>query len=258
MSVVKQISLVGGASLLYSAMSVAAPVLYHSETDFVSASSSASLTTQSFEMPDLVGKSNSARQFSYLDFGDVSVVASGDIDLNPIFRVETTARTNDDGDARFVSDGVTSITGAPGGYYDRTYDRQWSPLTFNFDTGINLLGFDYLDFATSDGPSDLWISLDGSDAFRFAYSSTGSDDNEGRVDFGGLYTGTDYFTSITFLFGEGISGDGTVRTDDLIGFDRFQFGLLDDNTVSVSAPSTVALFGLGLMGLMIARRNSKS
>lgn len=146
-----------------------------------------------------------------------------------------------------------------------------SGLTFTFSSAVNAFGFEIGDWATccqfntrpqsvidaygtpADG-TGLWIGFNGG-ALRLIANSTATDgvDNPGWIqaqsytNFIGSIDDTGDFTSVTFFgdgFGEYLVAGGTLR-----------FASVAQGSVSeVPEPSSIALLGLGLLTMVIARK----
>jgi hypothetical protein len=132
--------------------------------------------------------------------------------------------------------------------------------TFTFDAAVNAVSFNLGDLFTT-APSDLMISIDGGSEI-IALSEVGRP--EGTDQFFGIYDLGGTFTSFSIY---------SVANNDVNGLDDLRFGTLpvqatppppppppppptptNNPPSAVSEPGTLALFGIGLLGLGFARR----
>ncbi|MET0066899.1 MAG: hypothetical protein ABW076_11205 [Candidatus Thiodiazotropha sp.] len=154
------------------------------------------------------------------------------------FRIETEYKNEGD----FVSEGLSSIAAAPGGYLD------WGEVTFRFDAPVNAIAFDLLDVASSLGDTVLTLSTD-SGFQAVLFNLPGTDRNEGRLDRIGLYDPLQAFSAFTLGFDCSLA-QGSCATDDLVGVDALRFA-------AVPEPGLWLLLGLGLPMVWGAQRFSR-
>jgi PEP-CTERM motif len=147
-----------------------------------------------------------------------------------------------------------------------------SGLTFTFSSPVNAFGFEVGDWATCcmgySRPasvqttygvpalgSGLWIAFDGGAATLPANALSASDNpgyaaGSSFTNFIGAIDSSGFFSSVTFFgdgFGEYLVAGGTLR-----------FASVPRGSVGVPEPATLALMGLGLLGMGYRRKMQKT
>ena len=125
------------------------------------------------------------------------------------------------------------------------WDSDVIELVFVFPSPINAIGFDLKDFGDIGPPGNsLTMSNSNGDSSTIFMDFVGTN---GNLLFGSLVDPMNSFTEVRF---------SATASGEAVGFDRLQFGAA---SVVVPEPSTLVLFGIGIVGLgFLGLRNRRA
>lgn len=153
------------------------------------------------------------------------------------------------GTATLSGSGSVEIGNDNSGRYPVSDDRYWNAdtgaFTLTFSSPIAAFGFFGVDIGDYGGDLTLTLTDTSANTTNLVVPLTGSASGQlsGSVLYFGFYDTATQYVSIAFSNSSG---------GDIFGFDDFSIGSLDQ--VRVPEPMSLALFGLGLAGLGLARR----
>jgi hypothetical protein len=212
--------------------SSAAPIVITDEVSFDLLAAGSSLQTEGF---NTVLPGGAATSYSSQIYGDITVTSSK-------FKIFYDDRYTSSKDPAVING---AIYAAPA-----NTAMGYGQVTFTFANPINALAFDFMDLGSDFEPSTLILKTSNLEELVIVSNYMAAKGNEG---FAAIYDNQNYFTSVTFNILTGLSS-----LEDIVSFDRFRYGIINNAGSEVPVPGALYLFMSALCSLSVLINKKKA